>query len=191
MNLFRIVLSTIFWLLLAQGALAQQQSAATQRLLERNKMFEPAIVQVAENVYTAIGYQVSANTMIVGSAQDLGRIFEDIRLAMVDSAKAPAGVGDLLAGEEELQDTRCQGIQAETAARKVLAVDLNTEPRAMILESTEQVDWPDASLGCPQPDQTYAQVVTPGFRMAFSFEGETYAVHTNTDGSQVVHCELP
>ena len=36
-----------------------QQSPATQRLLERNEMFEPQIIQVAENVYTAIGYQVS------------------------------------------------------------------------------------------------------------------------------------
>ena len=43
-----------------------QQSEATRRLLERNKMFEPAIIEVAENVYTAIGYQVSTNTMIVG-----------------------------------------------------------------------------------------------------------------------------
>lgn len=43
-----------------------QQSEATRRLLERNEMFEPAIIEVAENVYTAIGYQVSANTMIVG-----------------------------------------------------------------------------------------------------------------------------
>jgi len=43
-----------------------QQSEATQRLLERNNMFEPEIIQVAENVYTAIGYQVSANSMIVG-----------------------------------------------------------------------------------------------------------------------------
>ena len=44
-----------------------QPSEATKRLLERNKMFEPAVIQVAENVYTAIGYQVSANSMIVGS----------------------------------------------------------------------------------------------------------------------------
>ena len=43
-----------------------QQSEATRRLHERNEMFEPAIIEVAENVYTAIGYQVSANTMIVG-----------------------------------------------------------------------------------------------------------------------------
>ncbi len=43
-----------------------QQSEATRRLHERNEMFDPAIIEVAENVYTAIGYQVSANTMIVG-----------------------------------------------------------------------------------------------------------------------------
>jgi alkyl sulfatase BDS1-like metallo-beta-lactamase superfamily hydrolase len=50
----------------ASNALAQQ-SEATRRLLERNRMFEPRIIEVAENVYTAIGYQVSTNTMIVGS----------------------------------------------------------------------------------------------------------------------------
>ena len=49
----------------ASGALAQS-SDATLRLLERNRMFEPDIIQVAENVYTAIGYQVSANSMIIG-----------------------------------------------------------------------------------------------------------------------------
>ena len=48
MNLIRLVLSAIFWSFLSQGALAQQQSVATLRLLERNKMFEPAIIQVAE-----------------------------------------------------------------------------------------------------------------------------------------------
>ncbi len=47
--------------------LAAQPSAATQRLQARNKMFEPGVIQVADNVYTAIGYQVSANSMIVGS----------------------------------------------------------------------------------------------------------------------------
>ncbi|HEY5623416.1 MAG TPA: alkyl sulfatase dimerization domain-containing protein [Gammaproteobacteria bacterium] len=51
-------------LLLSSTTLAQ--SEATQRLLERNAMFEPDIIQVADNVYTAIGYQVSANSMIVG-----------------------------------------------------------------------------------------------------------------------------
>ena len=52
--------------LLCAAPVAAQQSEATRRLLERNKMFEPRIVKVADNVYTAIGYQVSANSMIVG-----------------------------------------------------------------------------------------------------------------------------
>ena len=41
-------------------------SPATQRLKERNKMFAPKITRVAENVYTATGYQVTANSMILG-----------------------------------------------------------------------------------------------------------------------------
>ena len=45
---------------------ASAQSEATRRLQERNKMFKPQIIQVADNVYTAIGYQVTANSMIIG-----------------------------------------------------------------------------------------------------------------------------
>ena len=45
---------------------ASAQSEATQRLQERNKMFAPQIIQVADNVYTAIGYQVTANSIIIG-----------------------------------------------------------------------------------------------------------------------------
>lgn len=51
---------------LCAAPLLAQPSEATKRLLERNKMFEPRIIRVADNVYTAIGYQVSANSMIVG-----------------------------------------------------------------------------------------------------------------------------
>jgi len=47
-------------------SLVSAQSDATQKLLARNKMFEKQIIKVADNVYTAIGYTVSANSMIVG-----------------------------------------------------------------------------------------------------------------------------
>jgi alkyl sulfatase BDS1-like metallo-beta-lactamase superfamily hydrolase len=56
----------VMFLFFAGHEALAQQSEATRRLHERNEMFEPAIIEVAENVYTAIGYQVSANTMIVG-----------------------------------------------------------------------------------------------------------------------------
>jgi uncharacterized sulfatase len=65
MNRYRAI--AIFSSSIALTSTALAQSDATQRLLERNEMFEPDIIQVADNVYTAIGYQVSANTMIIGN----------------------------------------------------------------------------------------------------------------------------
>ena len=43
------------------------QSDATKKLLDRNRMFEKQVIQVADNVYTAIGHTVSANSMIIGT----------------------------------------------------------------------------------------------------------------------------
>ena len=45
---------------------SQQPSEATIRLLERSKMFEPQLIKVTENVYAAVGYQVSTNGFIIG-----------------------------------------------------------------------------------------------------------------------------
>jgi len=56
------------------------------------------------------------------------------------------------------------------------------------LVSVEAVDWPDASLGCPQPGMMYAQVITPGFRVVLEAEGKEYAYHTDA-GRFVVLCE--
>ena len=45
---------------------AQQPSEATQRLLERNKMFVPQFTEVADNVYVSAGYQVTTSGFIIG-----------------------------------------------------------------------------------------------------------------------------
>lgn len=70
--------------LLTYTVVFSEQSPATKRLLERYKMFEPKIIKVAENVYTAIGYQVSANSMIIG---DDGVIIIDPRQLVPASQK--------------------------------------------------------------------------------------------------------
>ena len=36
----------------------------------------------------------------------------------------------------------------------------------------------------------YAQVVTPGFRLVFEYEGRQYEYHTDQDDSTVVGCEV-
>jgi hypothetical protein len=45
--------------------------------------------------------------------------------------------------------------------------------------SVEKVDFSDASLGVPQPGVEYAQVVTPGYIILLSAEGETYQYHAS------------
>ena len=79
-------------LLTSASPLAAQPSAATKRLTERNKMFVPNVVQVAENVYTAIGYQVSANSMIVG----------DGGVIIVDPGQMPSAAAKVRAAFEEI-----------------------------------------------------------------------------------------
>ena len=77
----------------------------------------------------------------------------------------------------------------EVAARAVLADEVGASETALSLDSAEKVEWPDASLGCPQEEFAYAQLQIPGYRLLFSHQGAVYAVHTNEDGSRAVVCE--
>ena len=77
----------------------------------------------------------------------------------------------------------------ETAARALLAETLDADARDFGLESSESVEWSDASLGCPHEDEVYAQVVTPGYRMTFMVAEASHAVHANADGSHLKICE--
>jgi hypothetical protein len=61
-------------------------------------------------------------------------------------------------------------------------------PEAVRVASVEAVEWPDASLGCPQPGMMYAQVITPGYRVVLEAEGQTYEYHTD-EGRFVVLCD--
>ena len=77
-----------------------QQSPATKRLLERNKMFENQIIQVADNVYTAIGYQVTANSMIIG----------DDGVIIVDPGQMPILASRVRKAFEEITDKPVKAI---------------------------------------------------------------------------------
>ncbi len=55
--------------------------------------------------------------------------------------------------------------EARTAAVADLAQRLGIETSAIEVVKAEEVMWPDASAGCPQPGQAYAQVQTPGYEV--------------------------
>ena len=63
-------------------------------------------------------------------------------------------------------------------ARQDLAGRLAIEPEQAdheisIIQATAQ-EWPDASLGCPQPGMMYAQVITPGYQIILEAAGRRY-----------------
>lgn len=53
--------------------------------------------------------------------------------------------------------------------------------------SLEAVEWPDESLGCPQPGMMYIQMITPGYRAVVTTGELNYAVHIS--GERAFVCE--
>lgn len=58
-----------------------------------------------------------------------------------------------------------------------LAQTLEINPDEVQVEDVEPKDFPDASLGVPEPGKTYAQVITPGYIILLKAEGKTYEYH--------------
>jgi hypothetical protein len=68
-----------------------------------------------------------------------------------------------------------------------IAEDLGVPSETVKVISMEPRNWPDSSLGCPQPDMLYAQVVTPGYLVVVDVSGERIEYHTDERGT-VVRC---
>lgn len=58
----------------------------------------------------------------------------------------------------------------------VLDVVNDAGPGATIIE-VEEVDWPDACLGAPEPDEVCSQIVTPGYRIIVERDGKRIEYH--------------
>ncbi len=89
-------------LILASCALdlAAQPSEATRRLQDRNTMFVPTVTKVADDVFTATGYQVSANSMIVGVDG----------IIVVDPGQLPAAAANVRDAFREITDLPVKAI---------------------------------------------------------------------------------
>jgi hypothetical protein len=46
----------------------------------------------------------------------------------------------------------------------------------------EAVNWPDGSLGCPQPGMMYTQAIVPGYRVELEASGKRYTYHASEKG---------
>jgi hypothetical protein len=74
---------------------------------------------------------------------------------------------------------------AVTSAIGWLADESGVDPGQVVVESFETVDWPDACLGLAGPDETCAQVVTPGWRVTLLIGADVFVLHTDELGSTI------
>ncbi len=64
-------------------------------------------------------------------------------------------------------------------AKRVIAEFLSLPVTEATLVSLEARDFNDASLGCPTPGMSYAQVITPGFRVVVEADGRRFDVRVS------------
>ncbi|MFI3317557.1 MAG: alkyl/aryl-sulfatase [Rikenellaceae bacterium] len=94
--------TTLLASLALSGAVAQQsintpiaeQSAATRLMIERNNEFKKEVIQIADNVYTASGFDASNVTMIIG----------DDGVILIDSGKVPELTKEIYAEFRKITD---------------------------------------------------------------------------------------
>ncbi len=82
------------------GQLSAEQTAQTKQLIERNHEFRKEIIQLADNVYTASGYDASNITMIIG----------DDGVVLIDTGKVPELIEEVYAEFRKITDKPITGI---------------------------------------------------------------------------------
>jgi hypothetical protein len=59
---------------------------------------------------------------------------------------------------------------------------------SVTVQTAEQVEWSDGSLGCPAPDMMYTQAIVPGYHVVLDVGGQTYDYRLSERG-YIVLCE--
>jgi hypothetical protein len=92
----------------------------------------------------------------------------------------PANGAGLSSGEvpQELFDA----VVADALARS------GAERSSVSVQTSEQVEWSDGSLGCPAPDMMYTQAIVPGYHVILDVGGTTYDYRLS-DSGLIILCE--
>ena len=81
--------------------------------------------------------------------------------------------------EDEVMETpNSEELPLISKAKKDLAERLAIGADEIETFDFQFVEWPDSSLGCPQPGMMYAQVLQDGMFIQLKFEGNLYNYHS-------------
>ncbi len=77
-------------------------------------------------------------------------------------------------------DEILQKVKTDLTTRLGIAADAPVQ-----IVGVEGVTWSNGSLGLPERGRMYTMALVPGFRITLSYEGTTYAYHTNENGRNI------
>jgi hypothetical protein len=87
-------------------------------------------------------------------------------------------------------NTPVSGSSQASRAIQLVAEHTGIPAEQLTVVAQEEVDWPDSSMGCPQPGLNYLQVITPGVRILVEGAGRTFYVHGDTQ-AHLFLCDNP
>lgn len=142
---------------------------AGDKTLPAEMMGQEIVLAVGEKQYLYRGY--GKRVVFCGEAGQAG----------------PQPISSPSAGESGSGTLDADGLHMLTQAREELAQKLGVTPKDITVVTAEPIMWSDTSLGCPEPGQMYAQVITPGYRFILEYEGKQYDYHAGR--GHLVLCE--
>ena len=94
--------------------------------------------------------------------------------------ETPTEGGQLSAGE--VPQAMFDAVVADALARS------GATQSSVSVQTAEQVEWSDGSLGCPAPDMMYTQAIVNGYHVVLDVAGQTYDYRLS-DRSLIILCE--
>lgn len=77
------------------------------------------------------------------------------------------------------------------AVRARLATDSGLDASAAEVKVAQDVQWPDGSLGCPEPGVMYTQAIVPGYQVVLVLDGREYDFRVAARSGTIRLCEGP
>jgi hypothetical protein len=142
---------------------------------------QSAPVETTEPTATSLPAEISIPATEPANAAEPAATGLPVEIIVPESPVSPAAPA--VAEPAEVPGPAAPPVSGSEAALAAAIADLSAQtgiPADQIsVDAVEPMDWPDASLGCPQEGMMYAQVITPGFLIVLTAQGQTYEYHTD------------
>ncbi|HEU5135518.1 MAG TPA: hypothetical protein VFU13_10285 [Steroidobacteraceae bacterium] len=116
-----------------------------------------------------------------------------VRAPAADKPSTPRGIApptripDVVAAQPAGE--RVDIANVPRAVRRAVAADaarrFAVSENDVVLVNAERLTWSDGAMGCPEPGQTYTQMLVPGFRITAKTAAGQMLYHTDSRGTAV------